>query len=158
MATEWLETFLGLTGKYVLSFLDKYYFYFIPVIIVYGIFLTLCSINLKRIEKRLIMDIIGQTKKILKDNPTIGFINLLENLDISLEEIIKRASFFPFISSESALWPLKTKLANVRDLILYNDRRILLLLERKGIAFSEKDKRFRKNLYLEVIQKISESK
>jgi hypothetical protein len=158
MAGTWLETFLGLTGKYVLSFIDKYYFYFIPVILVYGIFLALSSFNLKRLEKGLIRYILKRTDYILKENPDTGFISLLEKLELSLEDIIKRYSFFPFISNDSGFWVLRTNLANTRDLLLKDQRRILLLLNRKGVTFSQEKKRLRENLYLEVIHKISESK
>lgn len=157
MANTWLETFLGITGKHVLSFLDKYYFYLIPVILVYGIFMTLSSFNLKRIEKRLIKKILAQTKEITADDPGIGFIGLTERLDISLHDIIAESSFFPYISAESGLWPLKTNTSNVRDMILFSERRILLLLKRKGIDFSESSSKPRENLYLEVIHKISKT-
>jgi len=158
MAGTWLETFLGLTGKYVLSFIDKYYFYFIPVILAYGIFLAISSFNLKRLEKGLIKYILDRTDDILKENPDTGFISLTEKLDLPLERIIKRYSFFPFISDDSGLWVLKTNIANLRDLLLRDQRRILLVLNRKGIDFSQEKKRLRENLYLEVIHKISEIK
>lgn len=157
MANTWLETFLGVTGKYVLSFLDKYYFYFIPVILAYGIFMTLSSFNLKRIEKRLIKNILSQARKITAKDPDIGFIGLTERLDISLFDIIAKSSFFPFISSESGLWPLRTNTSNVRDMILFSERRILLLLKRKGMDFSEYSLKPRENLYLEVIHKITDT-
>ena len=44
MTDIWLETFLGKIGKYILAFLSRYYYFIIPVVLIYGIFLTLKSL------------------------------------------------------------------------------------------------------------------
>ena len=51
MSRIWLDVFLGNIGRYIVDFIINYYYFIIPPIIAYGIFLTISSYNLKRIEK-----------------------------------------------------------------------------------------------------------
>ena len=51
MSNLWLDTFLGVIGRYIIIFIDNYYYFLVPPILVYGIFITLASFNLKRIER-----------------------------------------------------------------------------------------------------------
>lgn len=155
MSNLWLETFLGKVGKYFLWFFDNYYIYIVPVVVVYGIFMALSSYNLKRIEKRVVREIVRQAKVIIDNNPSINYVNLINKIVIDWQELIKKYSFFPFISQESGLWVNKTNIINVRDNIMHDDRKIHLILGRHGIALLEDRRQVRRNLYLEYIHRIN---
>jgi len=155
MSNLWLEIFLGKVGKYFLWFFDNYYIYIVPVVVVYGIFMALSSYNLKRIEKRVVREIVRQAKVIIDNNPSINYVNLINKIVIDWQELIKKYSFFPFISQESGLWVNKTNIVNVRDNIMHDDRKIHLILDRHGIALLEDRRQVRRNLYLEYIHRIN---
>ena len=155
MSNLWLEIFLGKVGKYFLWFFDNYYIYIVPVVVVYGIFMALSSYNLKRIEKRVVREIVRQAKVIIDNNPSINYVNLINKIVIDWQELIKKYSFFPFISQESGLWVNKTNIINVRDNIMHDDRKIHLILGRHGIALLEDRRQVRRNLYLEYIHRIN---
>ena len=111
MSNLWLETFLGKVGKYIIMFVngDVKYFSNIPtililVMLVYGIFMALSSYNLKRIEKRVVREIVRQAKVIIGNNPDINYVNLISKIVIDWQKLIKKYSFFPLISQESGLW------------------------------------------------------
>jgi len=155
MANLWLDTFLGNAGKYLIRFIDSYYFYLVPIIVVYGLFLTISSYNLKRIEKKVISEITGQARQILKGNPAVSYTDLTGEITIDWEAIIKKSSFFPFISTESGFWVNRTNIFNVRETIINDERKVRLFLERNGI-FLEKDRNVpRKNLYMEYFHRIT---
>ncbi len=162
MSNLWLETFLGKVGKYIIMFIngDIKYFSNIPIILaliilIYGIFLTITSCNLKRIEKRIVREIVKQAKVIIDNNPEINYINLINEIDIDWKELIKKYSFFPLISQESGLWVNKTNVFNVRENIMHDDRKIRLVLERHGISLFEDRRQVRRNLYLEYMHRIN---
>jgi len=155
MSNLWLEIFLGKVGKYFLWFFDNYYIYIVPVVVVYGIFMALSSYNLKRIEKRVVREIVRQAKVIINNNPSINYVNLINKIVIDWQELIKKYSFFPFISQESGLWVNKTNIINIRDNIMHDDRKIHLILDRHGIALLEDRRQIRRNLYLEYIHRIN---
>ncbi|MBM3710368.1 MAG: hypothetical protein FJW61_08115 [Actinobacteria bacterium] len=154
MSNLWLNTFLGITGKYIIKFIDSYYFWFVPVIIAYGIFLTIASCNLKRIEKRASLEIVRQAKIIAGKNPDINYANLIEGIEINWVELIKKYSFFPYISVEFGLWVNKANVENVRSTIMANERKVYLTLERHGVYLFEEQRQLRRNLYLEYFQRI----
>ncbi len=58
MSRIWLDVFLGNIGRYIVDFIINYYYFIIPPIIAYGIFLTISSYNLKRIEKSVNYEIV----------------------------------------------------------------------------------------------------
>jgi hypothetical protein len=155
MSGLWLEIFLGNVGKYIVLFIDNYYFYFVPVILVYGIFMTISSYNLKRMEKRVVAEIINQARTIINQSPSINFINLTDKINIDWEKIWGQYSFFPFISQESGLWVDRSNPINIRENIMHNDRKIHLVLERHGIKLQEDESGTRKNLYLEYIHRLT---
>ncbi len=155
MSSVWLETFLGKTGTYVIRFIDSYYFYLVPVIIAYGIFIALASYNLKRIEKRVSSEIVDQAREIIKQNPGINYADLIDKININWVEIIRSRSFFPYVTHESGLWVNRTNDVNVRDIIMHDHRKIHLILERHGIVLSDDKPAVRRNLYLEYIHRIS---
>ena len=162
MSNLWLETFLGKVGKYIIMFVngDVMYFSNIPTILilvtlVYGIFLAIASYNLKRIEKRVVREIVRQAKVIIGNNPDINYVNLINKIVIDWQELIKKYSFFPLISQESGLWVNKINIVNVRETIMREDRKIHLILERYGIALLEDRRQVRRNLYLEYIHRIN---
>ena len=162
MSNLWLETYLGKVGKYIIMFVngDVKYFSNIPIILIlvaliYGIFLAIASYNLKRIEKRVIREIIRQAKVILDNNPNINYVNLINKIVIDWQELIKNYSFFPLISQGSGLWVNKTNIINVRENIMHNERKMHLILERHGIALLEDRRQVGKNLYLEYIHRIN---
>jgi len=162
MSNLWLETFLGKVGKYIIMFVngDVKYFSNIPaililVVIIYGIFLAIASYNLKRIEKRVVREIVRQAKVIIGNNPDINYVNLINKIVIDWQELIKKYSFFPLISQESGLWVNKTNIVNVRENIMHDDRKIHLILGRYGIALLEDRRQVRRNLYLEYIHRIN---
>ena len=161
-ANLWLETFLGKVGKYIIMFVngDVKYFSNIPVILVlitliYGVFLAIASYNLKRIEKRVVREIVRQANFIIYYNPGINYVNLISKIVIDWQKLIKKYSFFPLISQESGLWVNKTNIVNVRENIMHNDRKIRLILERHGIILLEDKRQVRRNLYLEYIHRIN---
>ena len=155
MSEVWLKTFLGGIGKYIVIYLNNYYFYIAIVIIAYGLFMAISSFNLKRMEKKVYREIINQSKKILKDNPYINYIDLVGSIKIDWEDIIRKYSFFPYITQESSLWVSRTSVFNVRESIIQNERKIRLILERKGIILKEKNSGIRENLYLDYIHRIT---
>lgn len=154
MSNLWLDTFLGVTGRYIIKFIDSYYFWFVPIILAYGVLLAISSYNLKRIEKGAAMEIIRQARAIIEDNPNINYPDLIDRLNINWENLIKSYSFFPYISIESELWVNRTTVINVRDTIMANERKIHLTLERHGITLLEDRRQTRRNLYLEYFQRI----
>lgn len=154
MSNLWLETFLGNTGKYLIRFIDSYYFYLIPIVLLYGVFMTVSSYNLKRLEKRAATEIVREASSILKKNPGISYTDLLNEISIDWENLIRKYSFFPFISAEAGLWVYRTNIFNVREIIMHNERKIHLTLERKGILILKDRRRVRRNLYLEFFQRI----
>jgi len=158
MTNVWLEVFLGKIGKYIISFLSRYYYFIIPFVLIYGIFLAISSYNLKRIEKKVNLEILNQAKGILEKVPDINYVDLVERIKIPWEKIIKDYSFFPYISHESDLWVTRANLVNIRDIIMYNDRKIKLVLERNGINNFREKSATRKNLYTEYIHRISRKK
>jgi hypothetical protein len=158
MTNVWLEVFLGKIGKYIISFLSRYYYFIIPFVLIYGIFLAISSYNLKRIEKKVNLEILNQAKGILEKVPDISYVDLVERIKIPWEKIIKDYSFFPYISHESDLWVTRANLVNIRDIIMYNDRKIKLVLERNGINNFREKSATRKNLYTEYIHRISRKK
>jgi hypothetical protein len=155
MSNLWLEIFLGKVGKYIIGFIDSYYIYLVPLILVYGIFMTISSYNLKRMEKRVVVEIVNQARNIITGNPTINYVDLIDGIEINWEEILKKYSFFPFISQESGLWVNKSNAYNVRENIMHNERKIHLVLDRHGIRLLEENQDIRKNLYLEYIHRIT---
>lgn len=154
MSKVWLDIFLGKIGKYIVNFLVDYYYYLIPAIIIYGIFLTISSYNLRRIEKKVNLEIVNQAGGIIKRKPNISYVNLIMNIKIPWEKIIEKNSFFPFISGESDIWVSRTTPGNVRGIIMQNEEKIKFVLERNGIFISGEEKGIRKNLYLEQIHRI----
>jgi len=162
MSNLWLETFLGKVGKYIIMFVngDVKYFSNIPaililVVIIYGIFLAIASYNLKRIEKRVVREIVRQAKVIIDNNPDINYVNLINKIVIDWQELIKKYSFFPLISQESGLWVNKTNVVNVRENIMHDDRKMHLIFGRYGITLLEDRRQVRRNLYLEYIHRIN---
>ena len=72
MFKTWVEIFLGKIGNYIINFIADYYYFIIPPIIIYGIFLTLSSYNFKRIEKRVNRIIIEQARAIIEKERKIS--------------------------------------------------------------------------------------
>ena len=155
MSEVWLDIFLGKIGKYIVNFSINYYYYLIPAVVLYGIFLTISSYNFKRIDKKVNLELINQAKDIIGKNPDINYTSLKENINIPWEIIVKENSFFSFISQESDLWVSRTDPENVRKIIMQNEEKIKLVLERSGIFVSKENKGVRKNLYLEYIHRIT---
>lgn len=157
MSEQWLKIFLGKIGSYIVSFLVNYYYYLVPPIIIYGIFLTLSSYNLKKIEKKVDLEIISQTREAIKKRPDIDFGDLMMAIKIPWEDIVGKTSFFPFVSGESDIWVVRSTPENVCRLIRYDEKRIINLLERNGVlSFKEKGKTevVHENLYLDQIHRI----
>jgi len=162
MLNLWLETFLGKVGKYIIMFVngDVKYFSAVPAILIlvtliYGIFLAIASYNLKRIEKRVVREIVRQAKAIIGNNPDINYVNLINKIVIDWQKLIKKYSFFPLISQESGLWVNKTNVVNVRESIMHDDRKMHLIFGRYGIILLEDRRQVRRNLYLECIHRIN---
>jgi hypothetical protein len=156
MTNLWLDTFLGVIGRYIIIFIDKYYYFLVPPILVYGIFVTLASFNLKRIEKGAAKEIIRQSKEILKEKPNINYADLTTLIQIDWVKIREKYSFWPFIAQESGLGVNRSSLANIRNRIMQNERKIHLTLERHGIVLLFEERRLvRRNLYLDSFQHIS---
>ncbi len=158
MFKVWLEVFLGKIGKYIIIFIEDYYYFIVPVIIIYGIFLTVSSYNLKRIEKRVNQDIVKQAKKHIKKNPEINYIDLIDKIKIPWEKFIKRYSFFPYFSQESDLWVSRVDIINVRNIIMDNHAKIRLILERSGIHLLEDRPIVRENLYTDQFHRLTKKK
>jgi hypothetical protein len=155
MANLWLDTFLGKTGKYIIQFIDNYYIYLLPIILVYGVFLALASFNLKRIERRVIGEIIRQAKHLTKVNPNINYSDLIYHINPDWETIIKKSSFLPFISTESGFWVNKTNMFNVREIIMHDERKLRLVLQRYRIIPEDQMHEPRQNLYTEYFHRIT---
>jgi len=83
---------------------------------------------------------------------------LVDRIKIPWEKIIGAYSFFPYISQESDLWVTRTNLIDVRDIIMYSDKKIRLVLERNGINIFGEKPTIRKNLYTEYIHRITRRK
>jgi len=154
MSKIWLELFLGKIGSYIINFISKYYIWIIPFIFIYGIFLGLASYNLRRIEKKVNYEIINQTRYLLRRNPKANFISVVENIVLNWNDLIKFYSFFPFVSNEFDLWVTKASAFKVRELIMGDENRIRLVLERHNIFFEDDKRGIRKNLYLKSNKKI----
>ena len=154
MSKIWLELFLGKIGSYIINFFSKYYVWIIPFIFIYGIFMGLASYNLRRIEKKVNYEIINQTRYLLRKNPKANFISVVENIVLNWNDIIKLYSFFPFVSNEFDLWVTKVSAFKVRELIMRDENRIRLVLERHNIFFEGDKRGVRKNLYLNSNKKI----
>ncbi len=154
MSKIWLEFFLGKIGSYLIDFFAKYYIWIIPFIFAYGIFMGLASYNLRRIEKKINYEIIHQTKYLLRRNPKANFVSVVENIVINWEEIVKLYSFFPYVANEFDLWVAHTSPARVRALVMEDENRIRLILERQNIFFERDKGNVRKNLYLDYTGKI----
>jgi len=155
MFKVWLEVFLGKIGQYIIIFIEDYYYFIIPVIVVYGIFLTAASYNLKRIEKKVNKEIVRQAKNYIKRDPEINYIDLIDKIDIPWEKFIKRYSYFPYFSQESDLWVSRIDIINVRNIIMDNQAKIRLILERSGIHLLGDRPMIRQNLYTEQIHRLT---
>ena len=155
MYKTWIEIFLGKIGQYIIDFIAGYYYFIIPPIIVYGIFLTLASYNLRRLGKRVNGIIIEQARDMMKGKNQISFIDLVEHIDISWETIVRQYSFFPYISQESDLWVSRASGENVRNILMRDNARIRMVLERNGIFLLSPQPEVRKNLYKEFIHRIT---
>jgi len=154
MSKIWLELFLGKIGSYIINFISKYYIWIIPFIFIYGIFLGLASYNLRRIEKKVNYEIINQTRYLLRKNPKANFISVVENIVLNWEDMVKFYSFFPYVANEFDLWVTKVNAVKVRGLIMGDENRIRLVLERQNIFFEGDKRGIRKNLYLDSTKKI----
>ncbi len=158
MSKIWLEFFLGKIGSYLIDFFAKYYIWIVPFIFAYGIFMGLASYNLRRIEKKIDYEIINQTKYLLRRNPKANFMSVVENIVINWEDIIKLYSFFPYVANEFDLWVTNASPVKVRALVMGDENRIRLVLERKNIFFAGDRGSIRKNLYLDHTSKIFRNK
>lgn len=158
MTTVWLEVFLGKIGKYIINFIYSYYYFIIPPVFAYGVFLTISSYNLKRIEKKVNLEILNQAKNIIAKVPDISYADLVDRIEIPWEKMIKAHSFFPYISQESDFWVSRTNILNVRDIIMHNDMKIKLVLERNGIYNFRPKSVIHKNLYTEYIHRVTRRK
>ena len=154
MSKIWLELFLGKIGSYLINFFSKYYIWIIPFIFIYGIFMGLASYNLRRIEKKVNYEIINQTRYLLRKNPKANFISVVENIVLNWEDMVKFYSFFPYVANEFDLWVTKVSAVKVRGLIMGDENRIRLVLERQNIFFEGDKRGIRKNLYLNSTKKI----
>ena len=158
MSRIWVELFLGKIGKYLIDFFSKYYIWFVPVIILYGIFMALSSYNLRRMEKKISGDIAKQAKYLIRRNPEINFLGIVENIVIDWEEIVRSYSFFPFIANEFDLWVARTSSKTLRSFIFGDENKIRVILERKNIYFKELSGGVRKNLYADITKRIFKRK
>ena len=79
----------------------------------------------------------------------------MDRIKIDWDKLMERRSFFPYISQESDIWVSKTTLGNVRDIIMHNDAKIRLVLERNGIHIIGERPGVRKNLYTEFIHRVT---
>jgi hypothetical protein len=158
MFKTWIDIFLGDIGRYITGFIANYYYFIIPPVIIYGIFLTISSYNFKRMEKMVNRIIAEQGKAIIERNRAVSYVDLVENIKINWDRIIKEKSFFPYISQESDLWVSKVSRENVRDMIMHNDAGIRLVLERNGIYIIGCQPEIRKNLYMDFIHRLTRRK
>lgn len=158
MVNTWLEIFLGKIGKYIIIFFSRYYYFIIPFVIAYGIFIALSSYNFKRIEKRVDMEILNQSKKILDEDPDINYVDLVERIKIPWKRIVKTYSFLPFISQESSLWVRRIDVTMVRDAVMQDEKKIRMVLERNGIYNFQEKSLGPRNLYTESIHRINKRK
>ena len=158
MYKTWVEIFLGKIGRYIIDFIASYYYFIIAPIILYGIFLTLASYNLKKMEKNVNKTIIEQAKKVMAGEDRISYVELVERIDIDWSRIIRQSSFFPYISQDSDLWVSRVSRETVRDIIMHNDAKIRLVLERNGVFLISSMPDVRKNLYTEFIHRITRRK
>ena len=158
MFQTWMEIFLGKIGKYLIDFIASYYYFIIPPVVLYGIFLTISSYNLKRIEKTVNRRIIEQAKTIIARNREINYVDLAYQINIDWDTIIQKRSHFPFVSQESDMWVSRASKENVREIIMQNDAKIRTVLERNKIFVSSPEQRTRKNLYTDFVHKVSRKK
>lgn len=158
MFKTWIEIFLGNIGKYIIDFIASYYYYIIPPVILYGIFLTISSCNLKRIEKSVNQKIIEQARIIIARDEGINYVDLVDRIIIDWDMIIDKRSFFPYISQESDLWVSRVSRENIRDIIMHNDAKIRLVLERNRIFIIGSEPEIRENLYTELIHRVTRKK
>ncbi len=158
MFKTWMEIFLGNIGKYIIDFIASYYYYIIPPVILYGIFLTISSYNLKRIEKSVNQKIIEQARIIIARDKGINYVDLVDRITIDWDMIIDKRSFFPYISQESDLWVSRVSRENIRDIIMHNDAKIRLVLERNRIFIIGSEPEIRENLYTELIHRVTRKK
>lgn len=158
MFKTWMEIFLGNIGKYIIDFIASYYYYIIPPVILYGIFLTISSYNLKRIEKSVNQKIIEQARIIIARDKGINYVDLVDRIIIDWDMIIDKRSFFPYISQESDLWVSRVSRENIRDIIMHNDAKIRLVLERNRIFIIGSEPEIRENLYTELIHRVTRKK
>jgi hypothetical protein len=158
MFKTWIEIFLGKIGQYIIDFIVNYYYFIIPPIIAYGIFMALSSYNLKRIEKNANKVIIQQAKKVMSGKDRMRYVELVEHINIPWLKIIRQSSFFPYISQESDLWVSRTTFENVRDIIMQNDAKIRLILERNGLFLLSRQPDVKMNLYTEFIHRVTRKK
>ena len=158
MSRIWIELFLGKIGKYIIDFFTKYYVWFIPIILIYGVFMTLSSYNLRRMEKKVTSDIIKQAKYLIRRNPKINFVSLVENILIDWDEVVKFYSFFPFIANEFDLWVAKTSPKSLKSFIFGDENKIRVVLKRNNIFFEDNIGTDRKNLYIDLTRRIFKKK
>ncbi len=133
MESIWLKVFLGKTGQVIIWFVDKYYLFLLPLVFIYGIFITLSSLNLKRIRKNVFLEIIIQAIDAIKSDFNISNLQILDKINIDWEKFINRYSFFPFITSSNNLWVCKINIINVREAILPDKNKIFEILEENGL-------------------------
>ncbi len=93
MFQTWMEMFLGKIGKYLIDFIASYYYFIIPPVILYGIFLTISSYNLKRMEKSVSRKIIEQARIIIAKDKGINYVDLAGRIKIDWEKIIKGRAY-----------------------------------------------------------------
>ena len=158
MFKTWVEIFLGNIGKYIIDLIASYYYFIIPPVILYGIFLTISSCNLKRIEKSVNQKIIEQARIIIARDKGINYVDLVDRIIIDWDRIIKKRLLFPYISQESDLWVSRASRENIRDIIMHNDAKIRLVLERNRIYIIGSEPEIRKNLYTEFIHRVTRKK
>jgi len=158
MSRFWLDTFLGKIGNYILYFLQSYYFYIVPLLALYGIFLAIASYNFKRIERKIDSEIVSQASKIIAKMPGISYVSLVEKIKIPWVDTVYKYSFFPYVSQEADLWVSRTLPSTVRKMIMQNNNKIKFILRRNGIFFEDENKRVRKNIYLDYIQRLTKPK
>jgi len=158
MIKTWVEIFLGKIGEYIFSFIANYYYFIIPPIVLYGIFLALASYNLRRIERGVSNLILKQAKKAMSEKGRINYVDLVEHIRIPWSSIIEKNSFFPYISQESDLWVSKVTRENVRDIVMHDNAKIRRILERNGIFLISDQPEISKNLYTDLIHRITRRK
>lgn len=133
MTSLWLDTFLGKIGRYIILFIDRYYLFILPFIMVYGIFLTIASLNLKRIERKVTLEIIKQARSKLQDNKRLSYANIIDDINIDWQDFINLYSFFPYVLSHQGLWVSRTNIFNVRENILTDKNKIREILIKNSL-------------------------